>query len=207
MKFPNKTHLKLNEFVKDYTYEMQKAYDSIDLEELDKIASLLINSIKDKKKIYTCGNGGSSAISEHFVCDFLKGSSTGTDISPIIHSLSSNTPTLTAVANDIDYESVFSFSLERYGEKGDILICVSSSGNSPNIVKAIKAAKTLGMITVSFVGFSGGKARDESDYSIHIPNENYGVVEDTHHSLMHILAQYVRIKSLTNEEDLGNVVF
>jgi hypothetical protein len=63
------------------------------------------------------------------------------------------------------------------------------------------------MITVSFVGFSGGKARDESDYSIHIPNENYGVVEDTHHSLMHILAQYVRIKSLTDEDDLGNVVF
>ena len=111
------------------------------------------------------------------------------------------------VANDIDYESVFSFSVERYGEKGDILICVSSSGNSPNIIKAIKAAKTLGMITVSFVGFSGGKARDESDYSIYIPNENYGVVEDTHHSLMHILAQYVRIKSLTDEENLGNVVF
>ena len=171
MKFPSKIHLKLNEFVKDYAYEMQKAYDSIDLEELDEIASLLINSIKDKKKIYTCGNGGSSAISEHFVCDFLKGSSTGTDISPVIHSLSSNIPTLTAVANDIDYESVFSFPVERYGEKGDILICVSSSGNSPNIVKAIKAAKTLGMITVSFVGFSGGKARDESDYSIYIPNE------------------------------------
>jgi len=152
-------------------------------------------------------HGGSAAISEHFVCDFLKGSSTGTDISPVIYSLSSNVPTLTAVANDIDYESVFSFPLERYGEKGDILICVSSSGNSPNIVKAIKTAKTLGMISVSFVGFSGGKARDESDYSIHIPNENYGVVEDTHHSLMHILAQYVRIKSLTDEDDLGNIVF
>ena len=63
------------------------------------------------------------------------------------------------------------------------------------------------MITVSFVGFSGGKARDESDYSIYIPNENYGVVEDTHHSLMHILSQYVRLKTLTDEEDLGNVVF
>ena len=197
----------MNEFVKDYAYEMQKAYDSIDLEELDKIASLLIKSIKDKKKIYSCGNGGSAAISEHFVCDFLKGSSAGTNISPVIYSLSSNVPILTAVANDIDYESVFSFPLERYGEKGDVLICVSSSGNSPNIVKAIKTAKTLGMISVSFVGFSGGKARDESDYSIHIPNENYGVVEDTHHSLMHILAQYVRIKSLTDEDNLGNIVF
>ena len=82
-----------------------------------------------------------------------------------------------------------------------------STDDAKKIVKAIKTAKTLGMITVSFVGFSGGKARDESDYSIHIPNENYGVVEDTHHSLMHILAQYVRIKSLTDEDDLGNVVF
>lgn len=207
MKFPNKKHLKIDQFVKDYSSEMQNAYDSIDLSELDKIATLLIGSIRNKNKIYTCGNGGSSAISEHFVCDFLKGSSTGTDIQPHIHSLSSNVPTLTAVANDIDYESVFSFSIERYGEKGDILICVSSSGNSPNIIKAIKTAKELGMITVSFVGFKGGMARDESDYSIFIPSENYGVVEDTHHSLMHILSQYVRIKTLTNEEDLGNVVF
>ncbi len=87
MKFPSKIHLKLNEFVKDYAYEMQKAYDSIDLEELDEIASLLINSIKDKKKIYTCGKGGCAAISEHFVCDVLKGSSTGTDIYTVIHSL------------------------------------------------------------------------------------------------------------------------
>ena len=112
MKFPNKIHLKLNEFVKDYAYEMQKAYDSIDLEELDEIASLLINSIKDKKTIYTCGNGGSAAISEHFVCDFLKGASTDTSIQPIIYSFTSNTPTLTAVANDISYEEVFSFQIE-----------------------------------------------------------------------------------------------
>ena len=207
MSFPNNHHIVLKEFLRDYSSEITKGFASINLEELEKIANLINETIKQGYTIFSCGNGGSSAISEHFVCDFLKGSSTGTDISPVIHSLSSNIPTLTAVANDIDYESVFSFSVEKYGEKGDILICVSSSGNSPNIVKAIKAAKTLGMITVSFVGFSGGKARNESDYSIYIPNENYGVVEDTHHSLMHILSQYVRIKTLTDEEDLGNVVF
>ena len=207
MKFPSKKHLELSDFVKDYAAEMHKAYNSIDLTELKEIASLLIKAIKNKNRIYTCGNGGSSAISEHFVCDFLKGASTGTDISPIIHSLSSNLPTLTAVANDIDYESVFSFPIEKYGETGDVLICVSSSGNSPNIIKALEAAKKLGMITVSFVGFSGGKARDDSDYSIHIPIENYGVVEDTHHSLMHILSQYVRMKTLLVDEDLGETVF
>jgi len=207
MNFPNKNNKDIKGFVESYAEQVDKAYKSIDLDELDIIAELLISSIMTKKTIYTCGNGGSSAISEHFVCDFLKGASTDTSISPIIHSLTSNIPTLTAIANDIDYESIFSYQLDKYANKDDVLICVSSSGNSKNIINALTAASAKGIKTISFVGFSGGEAMELSDFCIHIPVNNYGIVEDSHHSLMHILSQYVRLKTLSNPEDLGNIIF
>ena len=207
MKFPNTTSQNIHTFVEGYFDEIKKAFDSIDLDELEKIADLLISSINNERTIYTCGNGGSSSIAEHFVCDFLKGASTGTNINPIIHSLSSNTPVLTAISNDIDYDSIFSYQLDKYANKDDILLCVSSSGQSKNILKALEVSKSKEMKSISFVGFTGGKAKLNSDYSIHIPINNYGIVEDSHHSLMHILSQYVRIKALLNPKDINKIIF
>lgn len=207
MKFPNKNHTDLSSFLEEYFSGLETAYKSIDHDLLNKITNILTDVILEKKIIYTCGNGGSTAISEHFIADFLKGSSTGTTISPILHSLSSNVPTLTAVANDISYKEVFSFQLSRYGREGDALISVSSSGNSPNIISAIKEASSIGMHTISFVGFDGGEAKNISDYCIHVPIHNYGVVEDAHHTLMHILSQYIRMKHLENPDDVEKTIF
>ena len=116
-------------------------------------------------------------------------------------------PTITAVANDIGYNDIFSLQIERYGLSEDVLICISSSGNSPNIIKAIKAAKEKGVHTISFVGFDGGSAKEISDNCIHIPIRNYGIVEDIHHSMMHMLAQYIRLRNLNNKEDIETTVF
>lgn len=207
MVFPNMRNIDLADFIAGYSDEMQKGYKSIDVAKFSEVVNVLDSAIKRNATIYTCGNGGSSAISEHFVCDFLKGASTGTSVQPIIHSLSSNTPTITAVANDITFDEIFSFQLERYGKEGDILLCVSSSGNSPNILKALSMAKTKNIETISFVGFSGGGAKDLSDNCIHIPIENYGLVEDVHHSLMHMLAQYIRLKNLNDLKNLANTAF
>ena len=207
MVFPNNKSFGLSDFLAGYRNEIQKGFESIDPEELEEIVNVLDKAIKNENTIFTCGNGGSSAISEHFVCDFLKGTATGTDIQPIIYSLSSNTPTLTAVANDIGYEDIFSFQLERYGKDDDILLCVSSSGNSPNIIKAIQMAKKKNIKTISFVGFVGGEAKNISDQCIHIPNKNYGIVEDLHHSLMHLIAQYIRLKNLENKDNIESTVF
>ena len=207
MSFPNINSINLTNFLTGYSEEIQTGFESIDISILEQVVNLLDTSIKNYKTIFTCGNGGSSAISEHFVCDFLKGASTGTSIQPIIHSLSSNIPTLTAVANDISYDDVFSFQLEKYGKEGDVLLCISSSGNSPNIIKAIQMAKSKDIKTVAFVGFDGGEAKDLSDHSIHIPLKNYGVVEDLHHSLMHLLAQYIRLKNLEDIENIETTVF
>lgn len=207
MTFPNTTIKSLPDFLSGYIDEMQKGYESIDVVKLGEVVNVLTSAIKRNATIYTCGNGGSSAISEHFVCDFLKGASTGTSVQPIVHSLSSNNSTITAVANDITFDDIFSFQLERYGKEGDILLCVSSSGNSPNILKVLSMAKTKNIETISFVGFSGGGAKDLSDNCIHIPIKNYGIVEDVHHSLMHMLAQYIRLKNLNDLKNLANTVF
>jgi phosphoheptose isomerase len=207
MKFPNANNTNINHFLDGYFSELESAYKSIDRDELTKIIDVVLDIIKKKKIVYTCGNGGSTAISEHFVADFLKGSSMGSSIRPIVHSLSSNVPTITAVANDIGYEEIFSFQLARFGREGDALISVSSSGNSPNIISAIKEASSLGMTTISFVGFDGGEAKNLSDFCIHIPIHNYGIVEDAHHTLMHIISQYIRMKNLENPKDLEKTIF
>jgi len=207
MSFPDKSDIEIEDFLGSYASEIQKGFECIDPKELEKIANVIDECIKGKHTIYTCGNGGSSAISEHFVCDFLKMTATYTDIQPIIHSLTSNTPTITAIANDISYAETFSFQLKKYANEKDILICISSSGNSPNIIRSIEASKEIGMKSIGFVGFDGGAAKKISDYCIHINNGNYGIVEDVHHSLMHILAQYIRLKNLENTENIDSIVF
>ena len=207
MSFPNKQHIILQTFLEDYSSEIINGFSSIDLNHFQQIAEVINQTIKKGNTIYCCGNGGSSAISDHFVCDFLKGASTDTNIQPIIHSFTSNTPTLTAVANDISYEEIFSFQLEKYAEANDILICISSSGQSPNIIKVIKAAKQIGVKTISFVGFKGGKAKEISDFCIHIESNNYGIVEDIHQSLMHMLAQYIRLINLDGSKKIQELTF
>ena len=205
--FPNAKNLDLTSFISGYIDEMQKGYESIDIAKLEKVVNVLDSAIKRNATIYTCGNGGSASIAEHFVCDFLKGASADTSVQPIVHSLSSNNSTITAVANDISYDDIFSYQLKRYAKEGDILLCVSSSGNSRNIIKALSTAKSKNIKTISLVGFVGGGAKDISDDCIHIPIKNYGIVEDVHHSLMHMLAQYIRLKNLKDPKNTENIIF
>ena len=108
MKFPNNNSADLNNFLSGYKKEIEKGFGSIGIANLAKVVDVLESAIKRHCTIYTCGNGGSSSIAEHFVCDFLKGASTNTSIQPLIHSLSSSTSTITAVANDISYDEAWS---------------------------------------------------------------------------------------------------
>ena len=203
----SKNDLNIKRFLSKYREDLEIGLDSIEIETLEEVLNILEKTIKSGKTIFTCGNGGSSSIAEHFVCDFLKGAATDTSIQPIVHSLSSNTPTVTAIANDISYGDIFSHQIKKYGNSDDVLLSISSSGESQNIIEAIKEAKVAGLKTISFVGFKGGVAKEISDYCIHIPIKNYGVVEDIHHSLMHILAQYLRLKNLNNKENINTTVF
>ena len=204
--FPEKQVYSLEEFHKEYSRRLSLALSQIDPKSLDEVYNSLLKCVKSNSTIFTCGNGGSSSIAEHLVCDFVKGASTNSDIQPKVFPLLS-TPILTAVANDISYDEVFSFQVAKYSQKNDLLLSVSSSGNSENIIKAIEKAKSMDLLTISFVGFDGGRVKEISDLVVHVEVDNYGLAEDAHHALMHIFAQYLRLQSVTVKEKIGKIKF
>lgn len=188
------------EYWQNYTKHLSEALADCDKNTIIDFAQVLMKALSSGNTIFVCGNGGSSAISSHFVCDFLKGVRLGNSIKPRFISLTDNTPVISAIANDISYDDIFSYQIESLGNKGDILISISSSGNSENIVRAIKAAKVLSMTTCAFTGFNGGRSRKLADQNIHIQSENYGIIEDCHHILMHYLSQYLRDTFANNNQ-------
>jgi D-sedoheptulose 7-phosphate isomerase/D-glycero-D-manno-heptose 1,7-bisphosphate phosphatase len=117
---------------------------------------------------------------------------------PQVQSLSSNMSLLTAIANDIGYEKVFSYQLNMKANEGDVLVVVSSSGNSLNIIDALRCAKLKKLSTIALVGFDGGQALNLADIGLHVKNNNYGVVEDAHQAIMHIMAQAIRLSYLNS---------
>lgn len=182
-----------------YFSEMQRAAASVNVEKLDEAASLLNACISNSGTIFVCGNGGSAAISNHFCCDTLRTVRSDTALRPRVMSLASTTPVITAIGNDIGFEEIFSHQLDSMVRPGDLLITVSSSGNSENIVRAIAVAKVAGVPVISMTGFEGGRSRSEADVSLHVDCHNYGIVEDLHQSFMHILMQYIRQDNMTEE--------
>ena len=117
---------------------------------------------------------------------------TDTQLRPKVVSLSATIETITAIANDISYDEIFVYQLRTLAEPGDALITVSSSGDSENVVRACRWAKENGVATIAMTGFSGGRSATIADVNLHVAGDNYGVVEDVHQSLMHILAQFIR---------------
>jgi len=186
-----------------YRNGVSTALDSVDMQVLTDAFNVIVECIKKNNTVFVCGNGGSAAIAEHFTCDHSKGVQSNTSLCPKFISLNSNVSLLTAYANDYGYEHVFSSQLKHLGKQGDCLICISSSGNSPNIINALDAGNALGLNTISFTGFYGGKARSISKLNVHVNSLNYGIVEDCHQILMHNLAQYIR--TIYNIMDLKDV--
>ena len=148
------------------------------------------------KTIFSCGNGGSAAISNHLLCDFQKGIQTDTDLKPKVVSLSSNIEIITAVANDISYEEIFDYQLRTMAAPGDVLLTISSSGDSENIVRCVDWAHDNNVGTISLTGFDGGRSADAADINLHVDADNYGIIEDVHQSLMHVFAQYLRLSHM-----------
>lgn len=194
--FPNQHFSSAAAYLDNYVPEIASAYASIDRSQLDRAATILKSAIDRDATIFCCGNGGSAAIANHMVCDHQKGINTDTSFRPKVVSLSSNVELMTAVSNDIGYTDVFSFPLRIHARKGDVLLTISSSGNSENIARVLAAASELGMETISMTGFTGGRCRGLADASIHVDSHNYGVVEDVHQSCMHILSQYIRHRAM-----------
>ena len=172
--------------------ETKKAilYDQVLLNTISEVASAIIKAYKNNKKVLFCGNGGSAADAQHLAAEL-----TGRfyfDRDPLFaEALHVNTSYLTAVANDYSYDEVYSRLVKAKGAKGDILIGISTSGNSVNIIKAFEQAKITGMTTVGFTGETGGKIKDLSDYLINVPSKDTPRIQETHILIGHIICELV----------------
>lgn len=179
-------------FVSDYYERFARALLDFDKGPLVGVLEVLKRVTLAGGTVWVAGNGGSAAIADHTVCDASKGTYLPGRAPLRSISLASNGPMLTALANDISYESVFSEQLKYYLRPDDAVLLVSSSGNSPNVVRACTYANEQGVPTIAFVGFKGGKLAELAKHVVWVPVENYGIVEDTHQSLIHVLTQYLR---------------
>jgi len=196
MTFPDQKFSDIAGYSDAYFKKLKTAAASVDRGKLSQAATTLEKAYGKGATIYVCGNGGSAAISNHLVCDHLKLIRTDTDLVPRVVSLSSTIETITAIANDISYDDVFAYQIESLGQKGDVLITVSSSGDSENVVRAARWAGDNGLTVISLTGFNGGRTAEIAEVHLHVEGDNYGVIEDVHQSLMHILAQFIRQKQM-----------
>ena len=206
VKFPIAPYASAASYFDAYAEEFSRAAASIELDALDRAAGILLEAYTGDAAVFSCGNGGSASIANHLQCDHVKGVRTATDLAPRVMSLSTNVELLTAIANDTGYENVFVYQLQSQSAPGDVLIAVSSSGRSPNIVRALTWARDNGLRTIAITGFDGGAARTVAEVAIHVDGANYGIIEDLHQAVMHALAQYVRQSRMT-ETAISATVF
>lgn len=205
VKFPIAQYPSAASYLDAYAEEIARACKTIDPEAFDRAAAILTEAYKRDARMFSCGNGGAASIANHMQCDHVKGVRTTTNLSPRVLSLSTNVELLTAIANDLGYENVLVYQLQSQSRRGDVLIAVSSSGRSPNIVRALTWARDNGLRTIAITGFDGGAARAAAEVSMHVDCTNYGIIEDLHQAIMHALAQYIRQSRMTANSISANV--
>jgi phosphoheptose isomerase len=196
-KFPAAPYTSAATYFCAYTEETARSALSIEPTAMTQAAAILLDAYTRGATVFSCGNGGSASIANHLQCDHTKNIGKSTDLNPRVMSLSVNVELVTAIANDHAYEDVFTHQLHSQSRPGDVLVAVSSSGRSANIVTALNWARDHGLRTISLTGFDGGEARTIADVSIHVNGTNYGVIEDLHQGIMHALAQYIRQSRMT----------
>ncbi len=192
MTFPDKKFGDAGSYADAYFAKVKEAAASVDREKLQRAAGILAGVYRAGGMVYSCGNGGSAAIANHLVCDHCKLIRTDTQLSSRIYSLSATVEIITAIGNDLSYDEIFVYQLRCLAKPGDALITISSSGDSENIVRAVSWARENGIPVIAMTGFSGGRSAALADVNLHVKADNYGVIEDLHQSLMHLLAQYIR---------------
>jgi|SRR5882724_106475 len=160
---------------------------------IEKVADVIVNAFKNGNRVYFCGNGGSAADAQHLAAEFSGRFYTDRKALPA-EALHCNTSYLTAVANDYGYDVVYSRMIDGIGEAGDVLVGLSTSGNSANIIKAFEVAKEKNITTVAFTGLSGGQMRSGSDHLINIPSTDTPRIQESHIMLGHIICQLVEEK-------------
>ncbi|MEN6440728.1 MAG: SIS domain-containing protein [Syntrophobacter sp.] len=181
----------MNSFALNYIQVLRRNLLEIDIDRIHRISELILNVHRNGNQVFIMGNGGSASTASHFACDLTKCSPPNGGRRLRVMSLNDNTPILTAWANDVGYDAVFREQLTNYLLPDDVVIAITASGNSPNVLNAVEYARTVGAISIGLIGFTGGKLQHMVDECVIVDNDNYGQVEDIHMMLSHMIAQYV----------------
>ena len=190
----------VRDYLDDYKRQLTEAINGIDPAQFEQIVGLLADAYRQDKQVFIMGNGGSAGTANHFVCDFGKNAVQDPKKPRFrIISLCDNVEKLTAFANDVAFEEIFRQQLINLLNPGDLLIAVSASGNSPDLVRACEYAKERGAKIVALAGFSGGKISAFADAGIVVPLESYEQIEDVHLNILHMVVYYFK----THPEALG----
>ncbi len=163
-------------------------------EQAERVVALLLRAFERERSVFLIGNGGSAANASHFAQDLAKGTAPGLEAPRRLRaiSLADNVGFLTALANDVGYERVFEQQLRTFAQPGDLLIAISGSGNSPNILRAVEWAREAGVETLGVTGFDGGKLRSLADHALHVPCDDMGMCETLHAAVFHFAMSQLR---------------
>ncbi len=177
-------------FSGQYKSQLQKTLEVIDLDAVGRAIEILRKARDENRHIFVCGNGGSAATASHFVTDMVKGASYSRESRFRIMALTDSMPTITAYSNDVNYECVFAEQLKNFAERGDVLIAISGSGNSPNVLCATEYANSKGCETIALTGRDGGKLGGIAKLEIRVGEDHMGRIEDAHLIVCHMLCYY-----------------
>lgn len=180
----------VNHFPEQYKTELFKAIDSIDLDAVRQAIEILSRARHESRHVFVCGNGGSASTASHFVCDILKGASFQRDQRFRIMALNDSMSTLTAYSNDVNYECVFVEQLKNFAQAGDVVLAISGSGNSPNVLRAIEYANSIACRTIALSGRDGGQLGRLAQLNIQVGHPHMGRIEDGHMIVAHMIAYY-----------------
>ena len=173
--------------IKNYIKSEKEALQNLPIEDINMVMNILEDARLSRKRIFICGNGGSASTASHFECDFNKGISYDQKLKYDFECLSDNVPMMMAIANDIGYDDIFVVPLRNKLKSGDIVIGISGSGNSENVIKAIEYGNEIGAETVALVGYDGGKLKEIAKHHVHVNVNNMQIVEDIHLVLDHMM--------------------
>jgi D-sedoheptulose 7-phosphate isomerase len=173
-----------------YKADVLRAIETIELEKVGQAIDILTQAREEDRRIFVCGNGGSASTASHFVCDMVKGASFHRDKRFRIMALTDSLPTITAYANDVSYDCVFVEQLRNFAQPGDLVMCISGSGNSPNVIRAMEYANSIGCKTLALTGRDGGKLGPLAQLNIQVEAPHMGRIEDAHMIVCHMIGYY-----------------
>ncbi|MEW5953091.1 MAG: SIS domain-containing protein [Bacillota bacterium] len=187
-----------SQFIKNYLFDVGTLVQKIPVEEIETVIISLLDCVTKGNKIFFIGNGGSASTASHLACDLGKGARSQGGLMIRAIALTDNIPVITAWANDTSYENIFCEQLRPLASAGDVLVAISGSGNSANVIRAVEYANSAGLLTIGLAGFDGGLLYKQARLCILVPSDNMQQVEDAHTVLCHLIASYIR-EALKNE--------